>query len=618
MCARDGEDMWAVEEGKRSIESGATVAVVAARLPAPGQHGLRFPGWPAHPLQWAALSLAAIALTALTALTYRALDQQLTDAVMSRRVAVAQLMATTVSATFDRLADLSVSLASRVRFRDLVHAGRWTEAMDILRGVPADFRFIERLFITDANGILMADLPEAAGVRGQSFAHRDWYKGVSAGRTAYLSPVYERSASPQINVFAVAAPITRSDGSLSGFLVLQFRSATFLEWIGGIDLGSDGLAYVTDSRGQIAFHSRLPATAEIQDISALPIVQRLRRGERGVEVHVDPLVKQESVSAYAPVARYGWGIIAQQPARTAFAARDDQLRRLLAGYALILLLFAGIAYLTFRIAMQRREATEHLKVKAELERLVSERTARLEVVNKELESFSYSVSHDLRSPLRAIVGFAKMLEEDYARILDEEGRRLLKVIQDNSRRMGQLIDDLLAFSRLGRKPLAAARVDMNEQVRTTIAELMAGTSCVRFDVTPLPDAMGDAALLKQVWTNLISNAIKFSGKRDQPVVAVSGEARIDGNVYCVKDNGVGFDMEYYNKLFGVFQRLHSADQYPGTGVGLAIVQRVVSRHGGRVWAEGKEDEGAAFYFSLPSGPSGDGRHVGATASGTET
>lgn len=592
--------MWVVQEGKRSVQSGI-VTTVSSDGHAETRLSRFAPWfrWPARRVYWIGLSLAAIALTVTAALSYRAVDRELSDVAMSRRVAVAQLTAATLTATFDRLVDLGVSLATRVRFRDLAGAGKWTEAMDILRGVPADFPFIDRLFLTNADGILMADLPEVAEVRGRSFAYRDWYKGVKSRGQPYVSPVYKRAAPPQINVFAVAAPITRPDGDIAGFLVLQLRIETFLEWIGGIDVGRDGFVYVTDSRGQIAFHSKLPASGDIRDVSTLPLVQRLRRGERGVEIAADPFGQQETVSAYSPVARYGWGVIAQQPTHIAFAARNEQLRRLLAAYAVIFVLCGAIAYLVSRIAVQLRQAAQDLTAKTELERLVAERTVRLETVNKELESFTYSVSHDLRSPLRAVSGFAKMLEEDCAESLDDEGRRLIKVIRDNSRRMGQLIDDLLAFSRMGRKALAFTEIDMNEQVKATLAELTSGEAATRFGITPLPAAVGDAALVKQVWVNLLSNAVKFSGKRGQPVVEVSGRVEDDAGIYCVKDNGVGFDMAYYDKLFGVFQRLHSPEDFPGTGVGLAIVQRVVSRHGGRVWAEGREGEGAAFYFTLP-------------------
>jgi PAS domain S-box-containing protein len=233
------------------------------------------------------------------------------------------------------------------------------------------------------------------------------------------------------------------------------------------------------------------------------------------------------------------------------------------------------------------------------------KAALLESSNKELESFSYSVSHDLRAPLRAIDGFAEMIEEDYAGKLDAEARRYLGVIRDNSKRMGMLIDDLLAFSRLGRQAVTKVDVDVESLVREVVAELQqvmpgAGTA-PRIDVGPLPVVCGDRTLLRQVWTNLIANALKYSSKAAQPHIQIGGSAGARENEYYVRDNGVGFDMMYVEKLFGVFQRLHRADEFSGTGVGLAIVQRVVARHGGRVWAEGKINEGAVFSFALPKG-----------------
>jgi PAS domain S-box-containing protein len=226
----------------------------------------------------------------------------------------------------------------------------------------------------------------------------------------------------------------------------------------------------------------------------------------------------------------------------------------------------------------------------------------LEAANKELESFSYSVSHDLRSPLRALDGFSRILTEDYGGKLDDEGRRLFGVIRDNSRKMGELIDDLLEYSRLGRKPLSMAEISTKHLVEEVLGELQAGgEQRPQFTLGALPPACGDVVLIKQAWMNLLGNAIKFSGKHEQPVIEVSGYENGAENIYCVKDNGAGFDMQYYDKLFGVFQRLHRTEEFAGTGVGLAIVQRVVLRHGGRVWAEGKVGEGAAFYFSLPRG-----------------
>ena len=238
------------------------------------------------------------------------------------------------------------------------------------------------------------------------------------------------------------------------------------------------------------------------------------------------------------------------------------------------------------------------------ERGIIERQAqlisRLEAANRELESFSYSVSHDLRAPLRVIDGFSRIVEEDYAGKLDAEGRRLLGVMRDNIQKMGELIDDLLEYSLLGAKSLASAEIDMKSLFVDALDWLRA--SGERLDgvvLHPLPPARGDATLVKQALMNLLANAIKFCGKHEHPTIEVSGRENGTQCVYSVKDNGAGFDMRYYDKLFGVFQRLHRDDEFEGTGVGLAIVQRVVARHGGRVWAEGKVGEGAAFYFSLP-------------------
>jgi len=236
---------------------------------------------------------------------------------------------------------------------------------------------------------------------------------------------------------------------------------------------------------------------------------------------------------------------------------------------------------------------------AELESKVRSRTAELEAANHELESFSYSVSHDLRAPLRAIDGYARMLDEDYAERLDAEGRRLIAVVRSNAKKMGQLIDDLLGFSRLGRQELLKRPVDMSALVKEVVQELDPGRAA-HIELGELPAAAADRALLKQAWLNLVGNALKYSAKRADPRIELGARREAHESVYWVRDNGVGFDMRYAEKLFGVFQRLHTSAEFPGTGVGLAIVQRVVNRHGGRVWAEGRPGEGATFFFSLPS------------------
>jgi PAS domain S-box-containing protein len=248
------------------------------------------------------------------------------------------------------------------------------------------------------------------------------------------------------------------------------------------------------------------------------------------------------------------------------------------------------------------KVTRDITERKRLEQRLIERTTELEGANKELESFSYSVSHDLHAPLRAIDGFSRILLEDYADELDAEALRLLNVIRSNTQKMGQLIDDLLAFSRVGRTPIGRSKIDMGELVKSVFEELIAAASeqAPRLIIGTMPPAYGDRALIRQVFANLLSNAIKYSKPREAPVIEVGGHAEHGQDTYYVKDNGVGFDMQYANKLFCVFQRLHSAKEFEGTGVGLAIVQRIVQRHGGRAWAEAKVDGGAVFYFMLPT------------------
>lgn len=235
-----------------------------------------------------------------------------------------------------------------------------------------------------------------------------------------------------------------------------------------------------------------------------------------------------------------------------------------------------------------------------LEQMVIDRTTELENVNRELESFSYSVSHDLRAPLRSIHGYVNILHEEYGPQLDAEAQRLIGIIQRNGQRMGQLIDDLLAFSKLGRRELTKTTVSIQEMVTNVIDEWrrLNPEDTVEFMVHPLPSAWGDYSTLRQVWINLISNAVKYSRKKEKPVVTIGAQIQDGLTTYYVQDNGAGFDMQYYDKLFGVFQRLHSTKDFEGTGVGLAIVQRIVYKHGGKVWAEARIDEGATFYFTL--------------------
>ena len=886
---------------------------------------------------YAFIAVLLAVLCVVAARYYSTVKSDLTQVVMARRAAVAQLAAATLSERLDRVLDLGISLATRVRFAELVAAGQWEAAVQIMKSVPTEFRFVERVVLADVRGTVMADAP-ALNVRGQNFAHRDWYQGVSREWKPYISGVYRRAAAPQRSVFGAAAPVLDRNGAPAGILQLQVQLESFFDWAAAIDPGPGGVVYIVDGKGAVAFDSRSPSSVDIADFSAHPAVARLLRGASGVETI------GEHVYAFMP-GRHGWGVVVEQPAAQAFAARDAQLRFVQFAYALtaLFLLAAtclgvvelkgarrslarhaerlrmlheidravlaeqtpeavaaaviqplrellgvpraivnrfdlaagevewiaaagrrrvhvgpGVRYsiglmgelealrrgevqlvdvqalpsspetaallasdvrfymvvpmiaggelvgaLSFggrsrafpqeqvnivrevaaQLAIAIRQARLLARVKehaVELEHRVAERTAELdmlhattleistardstealtlllrkvceysgwpfaqcwlphggstrlklgpawysrapgldafrrqneglafapeggalervwqnkepawvwdlrpdayavrrplmidaglkswigfpvladgeviavieffdteprgrdervlqlistlasqlgpvierkraaeqiaalnahlqrntlelEATNKELESFSYSVSHDLRAPLRAVDGYARMLEEDYRQNLDAEGQRLLRVVRDASTRMGRLIDDLLAFSKLGRQDLAKRPIDMGTLVAEVIAELR-GDSQTAIAAAALPPAAADRAMLKQVWANLIGNALKYSGKREDARIEIGGRQELGERVYWIRDNGVGFDMRYAQKLFGVFQRLHRAEEFPGTGVGLAIVQRVITRHGGRIWAESRPGEGACFYFSLP-------------------
>jgi PAS domain S-box-containing protein len=262
----------------------------------------------------------------------------------------------------------------------------------------------------------------------------------------------------------------------------------------------------------------------------------------------------------------------------------------------------GVFILSIDITNRKRAEQKLMEANEELELRVAERTKQFEAANKELEAFSYSVSHDLRAPLRAMSGFAKILRDTYSSSLNEEGIKMLEIITGNAKKMGNLIDDLLAFSRLGKQETYFTLVNMHDLAESVYNDLAtekekAGITFILHDI---PLAFGDISMIKQVWVNLIGNAMKFSALKKERIIEIDGRGNGPENIYSVKDNGAGFNMKYANKMFGVFQRLHSVNQFEGTGVGLAIVQRIIVRLNGRIWAEGVENEGATFHFTLPA------------------
>lgn len=281
-------------------------------------------------------------------------------------------------------------------------------------------------------------------------------------------------------------------------------------------------------------------------------------------------------------------------ARVAQSARSTRstIGLLGLGALLQLVLLASVYFLIHHdVAERRRVATE-----------LESRGALLQAANKELEAFSYSVSHDLRAPLRHIDGYAVLLAKAAGDSLNEKARRYLQTISDSAKQMGQLIDDLLVFSRMGRQDMLRTTVNLDQLVKSVLHDLRLDLQgrTISWTMSPLPNVLGDPAMLRQVFANLISNALKFTATRPEAKIEIGAARQTPGEVEIfVRDNGVGFDMQYVNKLFGVFQRLHRNDEFEGTGIGLANVRRIIHRHGGRTWAEGMLDQGATFHFSLP-------------------
>lgn len=465
-----------------------------------------------------------------------------------------------------------------------------------------------------------------------------WYKQLKIAKVTTLSDLHTSNLTGQPTI-VMATFIKNTAGQeiaiWAGGLKLQKLSDISLsEMANGARRANVG--YLTDRQGLVIAHQSDPTLVSRQaDYSGLPPVRFALARQHGLVEFTDPVSQEEHLAAYMPLPVWGWGVISTTPTTTAFApVAEFRERVIVATLSLALLFTAGAWIVGRRFSGRLRELTwavqkigrgsldyrvdirsgdEVERLATEFNRMASslqetqgqllERTALMEAANKELESFSYSVSHDLRAPLRAVDGFSRILLEEHAPALAPDAARYLRLIRENAQQMGQLISDLLAFSRLSRQPLSVQPVLPAELVHRSLEELKSEHESRKVEVTvsELPTCQGDPSLLHQVFMNLLSNALKYTRKREEARIEVTGHRNGIEAVYSVKDNGAGFDMRYADKLFGVFQRLHRAEEYEGTGVGLAIVQRIVHRHGGRVWAEAEVGKGATFYFTIPGG-----------------
>ncbi|MCX7176202.1 MAG: ATP-binding protein [Proteobacteria bacterium] len=395
--------------------------------------------------------------------------------------------------------------------------------------------------------------------------------------------------------------INFEDGSFAGTVQASLDMRYFQQFYRSLDLGTGGLVALYDKELHLA--SRYPSSekdmGKVFDLHAKPYIEK---GMKYATYHgKSPLDGIERLYSFRQVGDLPLIVIAGIAEADYLAESYRHVWQYGVGAAIFVFVVIGFG-------LRQRRAEEAVRqLNAELEQRVAQRTAQLEAANKELEEFSYSMSHDMRTPLRALDGFSKILQEEHGAGIDDEGKRLLKALRDNAQRMGRMIDDILRFWGIGRRRMEYSSVAIADLASEIFTELQAATPTrpMRLEIGALPPAWGDRDLLGQVVRELLSNAVKYSPTDGEALIVIGGVVEEESSVYSVTDHGVGFDMRYADKLFRVFERVHQTGQYEGSGIGLAIVKRIVERHRGRVWAEGRVGEGATFHFALPLRKTGE-------------
>jgi two-component system sensor kinase FixL len=782
--------------------------------------------------------------------SYRETKFHLTDLALSRREAVVRLAAGIVGERLERILDLGRSLSTRMAFRDLVTQGKWDEAILMMERVPVDFPTIGRVFLADLSGTLMTDTPPLPGVRGENFAYRDWYRGVSQNWQPYISEAYVRLAEPRHKVIAGAFPVLSAEERPAGILVLQTRLDQVFEWVREVPMTGASVLFITDRRGKVVIYAGLPPQGEIMDFSETPGVALALRGKQGVHLFPGANDQERTLVAYAPVPRHGWTVVLTEPAVSAFYEREKALRDLVFIYGAFFLmssvLTAAVIWSFTRLGMtsealrrneervrsiletardafvsidaeekivewnaqaqatfgwsrtevlgrcmkdliipaRYREAherglkhflkttegpilnrriqiealhrlghefpveltawpvrgagdswnfhafihdiTERLKAERELreseerfhtlarvspvgifrtdpkgqciyvnerwsditgltmeeargpgwaqglhaedrvrivhgwsqaverempfreeyrferpdgkitwvwgqavaergkdgeilgyvgtvtditeykeakEKLILQASelARSKVELEQLELFAHLATHDLQEPLHKIVAFGELLKTSCWNTLDEKGRTHLDKIEKAAKKMGEMIEQLREFSRIGHVAAPLEPVDLHRVVREAMQDSEAGIkeTGAEIEVATLPTVDADRMQIRQVFQNLLANALKFRRADEPPRVAIwSRPLDEDWVEITVEDNGIGFDERYADRIFRPFQRLHPAGQYEGSGVGLAICQKILLRHGGKIAARSEMGKGSRFILTL--------------------
>jgi PAS domain S-box-containing protein len=642
-------------------------------------------------------------------LRYTSSGQLLTELAMSHRTSLSESVAINLEAHFDNLKDIGSSLATRVQFRELVRQGRWTEAVKILESVPKDFPFIERLFLTDPQGTLLADTPELPGVRGNNFAMRDWYIGVSERWEPYVSEIYKRSAVPQYNVVATAVPIRSPNQEIIGILVLQIRVEQLFAWSKELNLAEGEFTYFVDKNGVVAGHPDHQDETNLVNFSSVPVVQKVLQGEKGVGVFHNPVDREERLTAYTPVSDYGWGALVAQPTNLAFADRNNRLMDITRDNSLIIIFGIilavilahtriGILNLANRqrvflasvgdgvFAIDRlgnvtlfnpaatfitgfmesevigrpyreilhfaqetggqiedefiREALDgkksNMSNKILLQRkdgstipvgdsaapildssgrvtgaiIVFRDITKERELERSKDDFLSIASHELRTPLTAIRGNASLIQQYFSdQLKNPDLKQMVDDTYEASIRLIQIVNDFLNVGRLeqGRMEFKIEPIDLALTIKEVLPELKPSAEAKGLELKfeepkdSLPKALADVNRFKEVFINIVGNAIKYT---DQGSATVTIDQDSDILKVSIKDTGIGISAEAQAMLFKKFQKAGdnkvTHDPSKSTGLGLYISKMMLEGMGGKIWLEYSElGKGSTFCLSLP-------------------
>ena len=629
---------------------------------------------------------------------------ELDEFTLSRREAIASLAATTLKEKFDRIIDVGISLSTRVQFQKLVEAGQWDEAIKIMDKVPKNFSYIDTVAIFDPKGRLGAVTPltpEIVPFIGKDFSYRDYYQGVSKNWEPYVSEIFKRAPIPQYNVISIAVPV-KSDRVL-GILLLTVKLDTILAWSKNIDVGPAGFVYIVDQKGQLAAHPELSSEEDIIDYSSVPSVQKILKGEGGVEVIFNPIENEKRVTAYRPVPEYGWGVLAVQPAHVAFIERNSAVTRIAVIWALIIIAAWFFTYrlLLDRTAMEDQRDRERTLLESigdgviaidrffniiswnkastgltgwsreeaigkpmrEVVRFVRESDKKENIVfieeamlygeqknmgnstllirkdgaeipvgdsaapvfdpsgkvvgaiivfrdvskeyeaDKVREEIMFQTIHDLRAPATAVKLAAETSRD--AELLSHNPDKLresIGLIQEANTRMLGLISSLLENARSKAGLAKNERLVLPNIIHNVLKEFTSAATKknIKIEYIPLqdlPQIFANAERLKEIFSNLIDNAVKYN--KDGGMVVISHQKEGDFVQTSVQDTGIGLSPQNLSKVFTPYFRANAQQQVQGTGLGLFIVKKFVEETGGRITVDSKAGQGTTFTIFLP-------------------